>query len=89
MQLKTYRVQNSLTLADMVERLRFVGLAVTNERTVQRHETGARKPSATTVEAYRKATSGAVRFEDWLDLETMLRANVSPTPQKQPETINV
>lgn len=73
MQLKTYRTQHRLTLADIVKRLRGVGMEVGNETIVHRHEIGKRNVSVEMIEAYRKITNGAVTYADWVDLKEIVR----------------
>lgn len=85
MQLKTYRTQNDLTLADVAEKLRTVGLYVATPRTVHRHETGEREPSFRTIEAYRKITGDAVRGEDWLEMQA--ERDRAAAPESQLETV--
>jgi hypothetical protein len=81
MQLKTYREENDLTVAEILKRLADVGLNYAIS-TITRHETGEREPPIRTIEAYRRITKGAVTYDDWAALAEQARLNRPISPPK-------
>lgn len=75
MQLKDYRTQRGLTLADMAELMGFVDRksGKPHATTVFRHETGKQTPDFDTIEKYRKATGGEVTVTDWQALRASVK----------------
>lgn len=76
MHLAEWRKSQGLTLSDAAARL---GIADANPaRTLQRFETGERRPSATVVSSIEAATAGAVTAQDMHDVRLHWeRANAS------------